>query len=224
MQPPIAEPIAENAADHVQDGAPRIIRWTNLTVISLSFLEGALEAIAGVPNVTEQGRDVWCGHCLALQHITVVRVDALLDRAKEDQHFTYQTVYRCLKRPEVVDVLVKRLCDDPSGFPHNENDVRQQIGEFLSAYRAIDWRDLHGRLTHIRNIGIAHLTQQHLDESITQDELQGLVKSVRGLGDHLSLFRRDEALIQDDEIADHAKLAAQMWRAALRRARPKSST
>jgi hypothetical protein len=93
---------ADDGAAHVLCGAPRLANVTNLTVISFSFLEGARKAIINAPNVTEEVREVADGYCIASEHMTVVRVHALLDR--DDQVISYQSVHRCLKRPEVVAV------------------------------------------------------------------------------------------------------------------------
>lgn len=204
---------ADDAVAHVLSGAPRLATVTNLTVISFSFLDGAKTAMINAPNVTEEVREVWDGYCIASEHMTVVRVHALLDR--DDRMVTYQTVHRCLKRPEVLDALVQRMCDDPLQSRHIEDDVRYSINQFCSVYGTINW-ELHGRLTHLRNQGIAHLSRGHQVKTITQDELRGLVLLVKNLAECLSPFRPSVPSVREDEITDRVNRATMMWQTALR--------
>jgi hypothetical protein len=203
---------AENAVGDVLSAAPRLANVTNLTVISFSFLEGARKAMINAPNLTEEVREVWSGYCIACEHMTVVRVHALLDRG--EGMVTYQTVHRCLERPEVVDALVQRFCDDPVQSRHVEDDVRYSTNQFCRVYGTINW-ELHGRLTHFRNLGVAHLVRGRQVKTITQDELRDLVRLVKDLAECLSPFRPNVPLVQDDEITDRVNRAAMMWQTAL---------
>jgi hypothetical protein len=47
----------------------------------------------------------------------------------------------------------------------------------LAAYAEIEWK-VHGRLTHFRNLGIAHLTIEKMSKSITFDELRKFVSLI----------------------------------------------
>ncbi len=59
------------------------------------------------------------------------------------------------------------------------------IANFLSHYASIDW-SIHGRLTHFRNFGVAHLLTEPLRKSIQyDDELKLMANIVSTLGDEL---------------------------------------
>jgi hypothetical protein len=141
---------ADDAVTHVLCGTPRLVNVTNLTVISFSFLEGARKAMINAPHVTEEVREVADGYCIACEHMTVVRVHALLD--SDDRATSYQSIHRCLKFSEVAEALVRRMCDDPFQPQHIEDDIRHSINQFCRVCETINW-DLHDRLTHFRNQG-----------------------------------------------------------------------
>ena len=106
--------------------------------------------------------------------------------------------------------------DDPFQPQHIEDDARQWINQFLCVYRAIDWGDLHGRLTYFRNQGIVHLSKRLPTKTITQDELGTLVGVVKALSKSLAVFQSTEPPIQEDEIIDRSNRATAVWQAALR--------
>ena len=58
------------------------------------------------------------------------------------------------------------------------------IANFLAHYASIDW-SIHGRLTHFRNLGVAHLSTQPLGKSITFDELRFMARIASKLADEL---------------------------------------
>jgi hypothetical protein len=194
-------------------GAPRLATVTNLTVISYSFVEGAWKAMLNAPNVTEEIREVAVGYCVACEHMTVVRVHALLD--SDDRAISYQSVYRCLKLPEVVEALVQHMCDDPFQPQHIQDDVRHSIKNYCRVYGTINW-DLYSRLTHFRNLGIAHLSRRPLRRvtPITQDELRGLVCLVKDLAGCLSPFCPNVPPVREDEIAHRVNRATMLWQTA----------
>jgi hypothetical protein len=206
----------DDAVAHVLSAAPRLATVTNVTVISFSFLEGAWEAMINAPNLTEEVREVADEYCLACKHMTVVRVLALLDR--DDRAISYQGVHRCLKLSEVVEALVERMCDDPFQSQHIEDDVRHSINQYCRVYATINW-ELHGRLTHLRNHGIAHLNRKRPRRAITpitHDELRGLVCLVNDLAECLSPFRPKVSPVREDEITDRVDQATMMWQAVFR--------
>ena len=204
----------DDAVAYVLSATPRLATVTNLTVISFSFLEGARKAFISAPNVTEDTREVADEYCIACEHMTAVRLHLLLD--KDEKGVSFQTVYHRLKLPEVAEALAQHMGDDPFQPQHIEDDVRHSINQFLCVYRAIDWRDLHGRLTHFRNQGIVHLSKRRPTKTITQDELRTLVGVVKALSESLAVFQSNEPPIQEDEITDRSNRATAVWQAALR--------
>jgi hypothetical protein len=204
----------DDAVAYVLRATPRLVTATNLTVISFSFLEGARKAFISAPDVTEDTREVADEYCIACEHMTAVRLHLLLD--KDEKAVSFQTVYHRLKLPEVAEALAQLMGDDPFQPQHIEDDVRHSIKQFLCVYRAIDWDDLHGRLTHFRNLGIVHLSKTRPTKTITQDELRTLVGEVKALSESLAVFQSKERFIQEDEITDRSDRATRVWRAALR--------
>jgi hypothetical protein len=199
----------DDAVAHVLCGVPRLATVTNLTVISFSFLEGAWKAMINAPNATGEIREVAVGYCVACEHMTVVRVHALLD--SDDRAISYQSVRQCLKLPEAVEALVQCMCDE-----HIEDDVRHSIKQFCRVYGTINW-DLHGRLTHFRNLAIAHLSRRPPRGTvtpITHDELRGLVSLVKDLAGCLSPFCPNVPPAREDEIAHRVNRATMFWQTA----------
>jgi hypothetical protein len=117
--------------------------------------------------------------------LTVVRVALLLDR--DTKVVSFQHIYSCLKRPDVVDLLVHRACHaSPLAEALDDriaDDVRASTRRFLQTYAAIDWHDLHGRLQHFRNRGLVHLTPEQIEKRVSYVEIRSLVHSVTVLGD-----------------------------------------
>lgn len=106
--------------------------------------------------------------------MAALRVSILLDR--DDQMVSLQAVHRLLKDPVVVTSLLQTLEDrhGSDDLPPSRTDL---IEEFRQTYQKIDWK-AHGRLVHLRNRGIAHLTPEEMKKSVTMSELRTLVEIV----------------------------------------------
>lgn len=159
----------EVAADYVQTEAPRLIKVAGVTAISFGLWDGANRALI-LANQEDVHDDAW-QTALGYHGPTIsltVRLALLLDR--DPTVVSFQHIYNCLKRPDVVDLLVYRACH-ASELAEALDDriadnVRASTRRFLETYTAIDWHDLHGRLQHFRNRGLVHLTP----EQIVKDE------------------------------------------------------
>jgi hypothetical protein len=147
-----------------------------------------------------------------------VRLVLLLDR--DPTVVSFQHVYGCLKRPDVVDLLVYRAChaselaealDDQIA-----NNVRASVRRFLETYTAIDWHDLHGRLQHFRNRGLVHLTPEQIEKRVSYAEIRSLVQSVTVLAECLMPFDPNGVAVRLDEIDDWSNHAKLVWDAAFR--------
>lgn len=105
------------------------------------------------------------------------RVCILLDA--DPAAVSFQTVYHGLKEPAVQVTLLQALDAQrgPDVFTPTRTDL---IGTYLQTYREIDW-NVHGRLVHLRNLGIAHLTVEQLKKSVTLPEFSTMVKVVTRL-------------------------------------------
>jgi len=205
----------EDLVGHVRRAVPRLTSITNLTVISLAFLEGAWTALGEADCSAENDNREIAEHYRRVCEWTVVNgLIELLDR--DDRVDSFQSVHRCLRYPEVVDALVRVACEYHWEPETAEERLRHSVNEFLRIFGTINWR-LHGRLTHFRNLGIAHLGAQ-LRERPTYDELRDLVRLVRNLAAHLEpLTEGTLASVSDDEIEERTRRASGIWRAVLSR-------
>jgi hypothetical protein len=150
----------EIAADYVERAAPRLVTVAAVTAISFALFDGANRALLDLKNADKNTREIALGYRGDAISMTAVRLALLLDA--DPKLVSFQNVYRRLERPEVVDALVRRARDKSPWAEaledRVEENIRASVASFLSIYRAIDWRDLHGRLQHFRNRGLAHLT------------------------------------------------------------------
>lgn len=113
--------------------------------------------------------------------MAALRVALLLDA--DPKVVSFQTVYHLLKDPDVTAALVEEL--EARRGPDVFTPTRAAlINQYLVTYREIDW-NVHGRLTHFRNLGIAHLTLRQLQKSVTFAELGTLVDIVVRLASNL---------------------------------------
>jgi hypothetical protein len=208
----MADNNVEDAAEHIRKVAPRLADVTNLTVISFSLLQGARRATRKALHIRDDVREVVQGFCDDLARITVVRLASLLDA--DNKAISFQSINKWLQRPDVVDALAAGMRDDPFQPESIEDDVRQAVERFLTIYQGIDW-ELHGRLIHLRNQGVAHISPGRLRKSITHDELCSLVGLVKSLGDRLGPFTPRIASIRQNEVTDRVNLSTAMWRRAL---------
>ena len=119
--------------------------------------------------------------------MTVIWLYALLDG--DDKKVSFQSVYRQLKKPSVVEAMVARIIALPVVFDQDreEKAARAAINRFITLYNGIDWKT-HGSLVHFRNIGIAHLTPQELQRPISYSELEHLVRTVVAMAEALVFF------------------------------------
>jgi hypothetical protein len=209
----------EIAADEVESSAPRLIKVAAITAISFALFDGANRVLGDdLENLDYDAREISAGYRDVAISMTVVRLVLLLDR---DPHvISFQSVYRHLERSEVVDTLVRRGCSKSPLMEalsdRAEANIRNSVQKFLTTYRAIDWRDLHGRLQHFRNRGLAHLTPEQIRRRVTYEEIGSLVRSVAMLAESLMPFHPDGVPVRADEIVDWSDRATQIWKAAFR--------
>jgi hypothetical protein len=107
--------------------------------------------------------------------MAALRATLLLDR--DETKVSFQAVHRRLKS-ESVQAALKQVLAERHGpgdiFPPTRGDL---ITDFLEAYADIQW-EVHGRLVHFRNFGIAHLTIEKMNKSVTFDELRNFVSII----------------------------------------------
>jgi len=211
---------AEAAADYVQTEAPRLIKVAGATAISFALFDGANRALC-LANQQDVHDDAWqtaLGYRGDAVSLTVVRLALLLDR--DTRVISFQHIYSCLKRVDVADLLVHRMCHaSPLAEALDDriaDEVRTSTRRFLEIYTAIDWHDLHGRLQHFRNRGLVHLTPEQIEKRVSYAEIRSLVHSVMVLAECLLPFDPNGVAVRLDEIDDWSNHAKLVWEVAFR--------
>jgi hypothetical protein len=140
--------------------------------------------------------------------MAVLRVSILLDR--DDQMLSFQAVNRLLKDPGVVAALLLALEDrrGPDVFQPSRTAL---VEEWRKIYSEIEWK-VHGRLVHLRNRGIAHLTPEEMTKSVTIAEIRTLVGIVSRLTVTLQHLCQTETAFRIDILDEYRKLARETMR------------
>ncbi|WMT71207.1 hypothetical protein [Bradyrhizobium sp. Ash2021] len=133
--------------------------------------------------------------------MVALRVSMLLDR----DDLSFQAVHRLLKDPEVVATLFQAL-EDRHGPDVLEPSRTELIEEFRQIYGEIDWK-VHGRLVHLRNLGIAHLTPEEMTKSISFAELRTLVGIVGRLAATLQHLCQTQTAFRTDMLDEYRDIA-----------------
>jgi hypothetical protein len=164
-------------AGFILDNAHRLITVASRCVFSFGSGDG-LNDLLLLPDDPhgEWRQPIAVLHRDALM-MAALRVSILLDR--DDQMVSFQAVYRLLKDPNVMTGLLQTL-EDRHGPDILSPSRTELIDEFRHTYQKIDWK-VHGRLVHLRNRGIAHLTPEEMKHSVTMSELRTLVEIVSQL-------------------------------------------
>jgi hypothetical protein len=92
---------------HVLSATPRLVKITTLAGIAFGLAEGATRALVEVPGGPVEVREAAHGSALDCTLMTVMRLTLLLDDNRKV--ISYQSVQRCLRHPEVVTALVRRV-------------------------------------------------------------------------------------------------------------------
>ncbi|MES5485956.1 hypothetical protein QMZ05_24650 [Bradyrhizobium sp. INPA03-11B] len=203
--------MSDPRADFVLQNASRLV--TVATRCAWSF--GAADALNGTLLNNDPGGH-WRQAVSVLHRDTLLmaalRVAILLDADRNV--VSLQTVYHSLMEPDVRTALLQEL-ETRRGPDVFSPSRAERIDGYLRTYREIDW-NVHGRLTHFRNLGIAHLTLTQLTKSITIAELRTLVAIVARLANALqnlagteTAFREDMAKECRDEVE---RLITTGWR------------
>ena len=80
------------------------------------------------------------------------------------------------------------------------------IEEFRQIYGAIDWK-VHGRLVHLHNLGIAHLTPEEMTKSVTFTELRTMVEVIGRLTGNLQHLCQTQTAFRPDILNEYRNLA-----------------
>jgi hypothetical protein len=66
---------------------------------------------------------------------------------------------------------------------------------------------VHGRLVHLRNLGIAHLTPEEMTKSVTFDELRTMVEVIVRLTSNLQHLCQTQTAFRADAMNEYRELA-----------------
>jgi len=191
-------------ADFILRNASRLIMVATRCAWSFGAAEGLNDLLTSPTDPDGEWRQpVSVLHRDALL-MAALRVAVLLDA--DPRVVSFQTVYHALKEPAVQAALLQKLdANYPTDvFTPTRKDL---IGRYIQTYGEIDW-SVHGRLVHLRNLDIAHLTLDKLKKSITLSELRTMVEVVTRLASTMQhLFQTDTAFHGDmvEECRDQVK-------------------
>jgi len=129
---------------------------------------------------------------------------------------SFQSVHRLQKDSSVLAALLQAL-EDRRGpdvlLPPSRTDL---IEEFRQIYGEIDWK-VHGRLVHLRNLGIAHLTPEEMTKSVTFNELRTLVQIISRLTSNLQHLCQTQTAFRPDMLNEYRNLARKAMTTPARR-------
>jgi hypothetical protein len=197
-------PITDRNVDFILKNADRLITVTFRCVVSFGLSDGLNERLLATPA---DRRDDWHQAVVGFHRDTLLmatlRLAILLDA--NERVVSFQAVYRRLKRPTVREGLLEALEDR-----HGSDDIPPSraglIEEFQQTYNKIDWK-VHGRLTHLRNRGIAHLTPEKMLKSVTLDEIRTMVAIISQLATTLRDLCHSQIAFHADLLEEYRDLA-----------------
>jgi hypothetical protein len=192
--------------------APRLMKVAGATAISFALWDGVNRALLESDNNTDR-REIASGYRGDCAFTAVSRLFLLLDR--DPKLISFQTLYIKLQSEAVVTLLLKRLDEDDFSTSRTAELANDAVQLFLRTYRSIDWQDLHGRLVHFRNRGVAHLTPQKIEKRVTYAELKTLSFAVATMGECMEPFAKNEIPLRADEIKEWSDRAFAIWKAVL---------
>jgi hypothetical protein len=195
--------MSDPGADFILAHADRIITVATRCVFSFGSADGLNDLLLTPDDPHGDWRQPMSVlHRDALM-MAALRVSILLDR--DDQMVSFQAIHRLLKDPDVVSALFQSL-EDRDGPDVLEPSRTELIEEFRQIYGEIDWK-VHGRLVHLRNLGIAHLTPEEMTKSISFSELRTLVEFVSRLTATLQHLCQTQTAFSIDFLDEYRELS-----------------
>jgi hypothetical protein len=202
----------ESDVEFILTNAPRLMKVAGATAISFALWDGVNRALLETNTNTDR-REIASGYRGDCAFTAVSRLSLLLDRDRKVVSF--QTLYAKLRSETVVTLLLKRLDEDAFSTSRTVELANDAVQRFLRTYRSIDWRDLHGRLVHFRNRGVAHLTPQKIEKRVTYAELKTLSLAVAIMGECMEPFAKGEIPLREDQIKEYSDRACAIWKGVL---------
>ncbi|RXH40995.1 hypothetical protein [Bradyrhizobium zhanjiangense] len=189
---------ADPRVEFILQNASRLIVVATRCAWSFGAADGLNDILASRPDHHGEWRQPVSVLHRDVLLMAALRVSILLDADRTAVSF--QTVYHALKEPAVQATLLQALdakCG-PDVFTPTRGDL---IGTYLQTYSEIDW-NVHGRLVHLRNLGIAHLSLDQLRKSVTLPELRAMVELVARLASTLQQFLQTDTAFHGDMVEE----------------------
>jgi hypothetical protein len=192
--------------------AERLVKVTARCAISFGLASGLAEAAKHSSHAPDDG---WSQAVYGFHGDTILmaalRLHLLLDR--DGSKVSFQAVHHRLKQRAVQKGLLQALARRYGSkiLPPSRADL---IREFCVTYDRIDW-EVHGRLQHFRNRGIAHLTPERLARSVTIAEIGSLLEIASSLAMTLQHLCQTETAFHADMQDNYSEIAKEVATKAL---------
>jgi hypothetical protein len=203
----------EADVEYILTNAPRLMKVAAATAISFALWQGVNRALLEIENESDR-REIAAGYRGDCAFNLVTRLSLLLD--SNLNQVSFQTLYHKLKSETVAASLLKELDDNEFSTCRTIELANDAIQLFLQTYRSIDWQDLHGRLVHFRNRGVAHLTPHKIEKRVTYAELKTLSLAVTIMGECMEPFAKGNDIpLRQDEVGEWSERAFAVWKTVL---------
>jgi hypothetical protein len=201
-------------AEFILSHAERLVKVATMCVISFGLADGLNEAIKASSGERNDWHQAASGFQDGTLLMAALRATLLLDR--DETKVSFQAVHRRLKSKAVQAALKQALAERhglDEFFPPTRDEL---IADLFKTYAEIEW-EVHARLVHFRNFGIAHLTVDKMSKSITFDELRKFVSIISRLTTTVQQLCHTPTAFRDWMLEDYSKIAQ---KALLRSHRP----
>ena len=191
-------------AQFILGHAERLVKVATMCVISFGLADGLNEALKVDVERTADWQQAAAGFQDGTLMMAALRVALLLDR--DETKVSFQTINVRLKS-KPVQAALKQALDKKYGFDEPFPPSRDElIASFFDLYSEINWA-VHSRLTHFRNMGIAHLTVERMTKSITFDELREFVSIISRLASVLQQLCHTPTAFRESMLEDYRDIA-----------------
>ena len=203
-EPKVELTSAAEAVDKLHRHSRKLAEFTRQAAQALGAYEGGNAAVRESNALQLPVETIIMLYATESALMAALRLYALFD--SDVNMVSYQRVYRHLQREDVREELLGR---SRSNYL-NPDETRSLIASFENTYASLDWK-AHGRLMRLRNIGLAHLTETELKDSISFGALRALGHSACLLCKDLELLTRGHNSDAAQWVDWHTSQAYVFW-------------